>query len=99
MSDVGSDYAPTDSRNARTIDTGQTFDTRSALRAQYSLFLSYHSADRAIVKSLADALQEAAELPPWFDEWDVTPGADWRPVTDSPTPCRQGARTLTEVSA
>ncbi|MGH9265608.1 MAG: TIR domain-containing protein [Acidimicrobiales bacterium] len=46
--------------------------------AEFDVFLSYNSADRAVVERLAERLR-GQRLRPWLDQWHLTPGASWQP--------------------
>ncbi len=44
---------------------------------QFDAFLSHNSADKEIVRTLAEKLR-ADGLGVWFDEWELRPGATWQ---------------------
>ncbi len=50
-------------------------DSQSPATFPYDVFLSYNSADKPRVRSLANQLQDAG-LRVWFDEWVIQPGDD-----------------------
>jgi energy-coupling factor transporter ATP-binding protein EcfA2 len=43
----------------------------------FDIFLSYHSADRVLVESIAETLQTKG-LRPWLDKWCLVPGRSWQ---------------------
>lgn len=45
------------------------------LARKYDVFLSHRSQDKNLVRRLATRLQDEAELKPFFDEWELVPGA------------------------
>ena len=47
----------------------------------YDVFLCYNSEDAGQVKAIADRLRERGILP-WFDLYEVRPGARWKPALD-----------------
>ena len=50
-------------------------------RRTYDVFLSYNSKDRASVRLVAETLR-AMGIQPWFDEWDIQVGLNWREVLE-----------------
>lgn len=44
----------------------------------YNTFLSYNSADRPLVASIAVALRDAAGIEVFYDEWSLVPGDAWQ---------------------
>lgn len=44
---------------------------------RFDVFLSYNSADRDVVASIAERLQ-GERLEPWWDRWALTPGVPWQ---------------------
>ena len=46
--------------------------------SRFDVFLSHSSADKPLVKIIADKLR-AEGLAPWLDVWELVPGADWEP--------------------
>ena len=43
----------------------------------FDIFLSYNSADKALVESVAQKLQ-TEDLKPWLDKWCLVPGLSWQ---------------------
>ncbi len=43
----------------------------------YNVFLSFNSEDRDAVEKIAIYLNDKANLRPWFDQWELTPGEPW----------------------
>src|SRR5580692_11632971 len=46
-------------------------------KADYDVFLSYHSKDKAVVETLADRLKTAG-LHVFLDKWSLVPGEPWQ---------------------
>jgi predicted RNA-binding protein with RPS1 domain len=65
-------------------------DNKKLREKAYAVFLSFNSEDRNEVESIAVYLKDRADLPPWFDPWELIPGESWvcsleRGLADSET--------------
>jgi hypothetical protein len=46
-------------------------------RADFDVFLCYHTSDRSAVKQIGEQLKQQGILP-WLDEWELRPGQPWQ---------------------
>ena len=43
-----------------------------------SVFLSHNSSDKAAVETIAAKLNQAIDIEPWLDKWNLIPGDPWQ---------------------
>jgi tetratricopeptide (TPR) repeat protein len=49
----------------------------------YDVFLSHNGQDKESVEELARHLEDAAQIKPWLDKWNLVPGEPWQEALES----------------